>query len=153
MNDVNPVTHPLQVYNVYLKDFKGALQEVVKRLHGLGRRASGKLGDDTGGTLSSKIFLALRQCVLAASMADASAKKFLLSLQSSDGRFFAVPSFYLYQTLDTVVLRDNEIILTGPLGSMEMILTTFLHFHRHKRHTWSKFWFDILYFIAINLSS
>jgi hypothetical protein len=74
------------VYSVYLKEFSNELHEVVKRLHILGRKGSEKLEDNTGNTLSKKILLALRQCVLAASSADACTKKFLLSLHSSEGK-------------------------------------------------------------------
>lgn len=74
-------TQPEEVFNVYLSGFKNELREVVKRLHTLGRRGSVKLGDSTGNTLSLKILLAFRQCVLAASSADVSATNFLHRLQ------------------------------------------------------------------------
>ena len=73
------------MYSVYLKDFHGELHEVVKQLNTQGRRGSDKLADSTGNTLCKKILMALRHCVLAASLADACAKKFLISLQSSGG--------------------------------------------------------------------
>ena len=75
------------MYNVYLKDFKDELHELVKRLQTMGRKGSGKAADNSGNTLSKTIVMALRQCVSAASSADVCAKKFLRSLQSSEGTF------------------------------------------------------------------
>ena len=72
---------------MYLSGFKNELREVVKRLHTLGRRGSVKLGDSTGNTLSLKILLAFRQCVLAASSADVSATNFLHRLQFFHGKY------------------------------------------------------------------
>ena len=70
---------------MYLKDFKSKLHEVVKSLHTQARRASDKLSENTGNGLSKKILQALQLCVLAASRADAYAKKFLQSLKPSEG--------------------------------------------------------------------
>ena len=81
---------------MYLKDFKNKLCEVVKSLHTQGRRGSDKLAENTGNALSRKIFLALRQCVLAASWADGYAKKFLQSLQPSEGMFNYTHSVICY---------------------------------------------------------
>ena len=70
---------------MYLSGFKNKLGDLIKNLHTLGRRGSVKLGDNSNNTLSSEVFLSLRQCVLAASSADMSARKFLSSLQFGKG--------------------------------------------------------------------
>lgn len=90
-----------QVYNVYLQDFKCELRDVVKRLNTLhGKRESENLEDNTGNTSCWKILLAVRQCVLAASLADSYAKKFLQSLQSFDGGFEFDPNLVVTCLID-----------------------------------------------------
>ena len=78
---------------MYLKDFKNELREVVKQLQTMGRKGSDNLGDNTSNTLGTAIVLGLRQCVSAASSADVCAKKFLRSLQSSQGTSEIISKF------------------------------------------------------------
>ena len=124
---------------MYLKDFKEELHEVVKRLHTQGRRGSEKLSDSTGNTLSRRIFLALRHCVLAASSADAYAKKFLQSLQPSEGKFgveLSIERYASFQLWDFGF--DSHFI--------------FFFMFRTMWFAGGRFWIIILYIININFS-
>ena len=78
---------------MYLKDFKNDLREVVKQLQTMGRKGSDKVIDNTSNTLGKAIVLGLQQCVSAASSADVCAKKFLRSLQSSQGTSEIISKF------------------------------------------------------------
>ena len=122
---------------MYLKDFKEELHEVVKRLHNQGRRGSEKLSDTTGNTLSRRIFLAFRHCVLAASSADAYAKKFLQSLQPSEGKFGAELS------IDMAAFS---------FGILSLILILYFFMFRTMWFAGSRFWIIVLYIININFS-
>ncbi|XP_028393981.1 uncharacterized protein KIAA0825-like isoform X2 [Dendronephthya gigantea] len=112
-----------EVYNVYLKDFKNKLREVIERLNTLGRRGSEKPEDSAGNTLSKRIFLALRQCLLAASEADACTKKFLLSLtqqNSGETRHMLGGDFGSSFSLSSISTSQVEVNSTGDASSSEI---------------------------------